>query len=146
MDSTFGPTTLPQNFKSYSYWWARLLKQQTSITVYHFADQGKQTSDFCFLLVPFSTHIHIRKIELYINAHIHLHIYIYTAISNGKQKPWRFSLIHLPLLIVQTEVCHLTVCWWRNTQKLSICKRTKCSKWTKQTCPSMPTAKFVKFT
>ncbi len=26
---------------------------------------------------------------------------------------------------MQTEVCRLSVCWWRNKQKLSICKRTK---------------------
>ncbi len=47
---------------------------------------------------------------------------------------------------MQTEYCHLSVCWRRNKQKLSICKQTrrtkltKRTKWTKQTkwtCPLM---------
>jgi hypothetical protein len=37
------------------------------------------------------------------------------------------------MLILQTEVCHLSVCWQRNKQKLSVCKQTKR---TKRTCPT----------
>jgi hypothetical protein len=40
--------------------------------------------------------------------------------SNGKRMPRRFSLI----LVVQTEVCRLSVCWRRNKQKLAVCNRT----------------------
>ncbi len=42
--------------------------------------------------------------------------------KNGK--PRRFSFIRYRLLIVQTEVCRLSVCLRRNKQKLSVCKRT----------------------
>ncbi len=40
-------------------------------------------------------------------------IYIYMLpfhMENGKKKPRHFSLIHYCLLIVQTEVCRLSVC------------------------------------
>ncbi len=39
-------------------------------------------------------------------------------ILNGKRKPVK------RLLIVQTEVCPLSVCWQRNKWKLSVCQRT----------------------
>jgi hypothetical protein len=35
------------------------------------------------------------------------------------------------LLIMQTEVCCLSVCWWRNKRKLSVYKQAKR---TKRTC------------
>jgi hypothetical protein len=57
-------------------------------------------------------------------------LFIYDAVSNGKR-----SLGDLPesynLLIVQTEVCRLSVCWRRYKRKLSVCTRTK------QACPSV---------
>jgi hypothetical protein len=89
-----------------------LLKQQTSITDYRLPDQGKQTSVFrfrlqrtsgslpfpffrlqqtygnCrFLLVPFFAVVCLCRLYLY--------LYLYSAVSNGKRKPRRFSLIRL---------------------------------------------------
>jgi hypothetical protein len=77
---------------------ARLLKQQTSIIVYHLpAPQGIQTSVLRFPLqktngslpFPFSIYIYICR---------YLSLYIYTAVSNSKRKTEAhvFSLIHLP--------------------------------------------------
>ncbi len=100
---------------------SRLLKQQSSITVYGFnwfTNQVKQTSVFNFLLVPFS-HIYI---SLLINTYKYIYTYIYYMYSiyiereryivyryryiytymhavlteNGIWKPRWFSLIHLP--------------------------------------------------
>jgi hypothetical protein len=45
--------------------------------------------------------------------------------------PCDFPLSVYSLLIVQTEVCRLSVYWRRNKQSLSVCKCTD------QTCPSM---------
>ncbi len=42
--------------------------------------------------------------------------------------PDHFPLSVYYLLIVQTEVCHLSICWRRNKRKFSVCKRTKVAK------------------
>jgi hypothetical protein len=60
--------------------------------------------------------------------------YIYAAVSNGKQKPNRFSLVRLSLLIVQTELSNLSFCCRRTKRKLSICKRI---------CPSIHNTKHI---
>jgi hypothetical protein len=95
----------------------------------------RQTSgSYCFLLVLFSLYIYLLKqhhfcIRIY--THIYMYVYIYAAISNRKRKPRQFSLIRLPLLIGQTEVCRMSLCWPKNKWKLSVCKQTK------RTCPSL---------
>jgi hypothetical protein len=69
-----------------------------------FADQGKQTSVFCFRLqqtngsccLYFYTNTHIHIAHIYIYTCIYTYIYIYAVIPNGKLKPRRFSLILLP--------------------------------------------------
>ncbi len=81
---------------------ARLLKQQTSFTVYYLATKennlpfyvhifiyGKQ--NYMYLLYIYDLYIHIH-ILININKHIH----IYAAVLNGKQKPRHFSLIRVP--------------------------------------------------
>ncbi len=77
---------------------------------------------------PFCAYINILR-WLHICFKIYIYIYIYILpfqMENGS--PGNNSLIHLlsaHLLIMQIEVCHLSVCWWRNKRKLSVCKRTK---------------------
>jgi hypothetical protein len=128
-----------------------------------FADHEKQTSVFCLqqtngsLLVSVSSiflkyidiNIYIgtqhmyRYIDIDIDLYIEIYIYSYTVYlyiywrfkgKTEKRKPRRFFLIIYRLLIVQTEICRLSVCLWRNKGKLSVCKRPKR---TKRTCPSM---------
>ncbi len=53
--------------------------------------------------------------------YLHINIHKYAAVSNGKCKSQRFSLNHYCLLIVQTEVCHLSVSLRRNKRKLPVC-------------------------
>jgi hypothetical protein len=43
--------------------------------------------------------------------------------ENGSPGDFPWSIYRL--LIVQTEVCRLSVCWRRNKQKVSVCKKTK---------------------
>jgi hypothetical protein len=62
-----------------------------------------------FPLVPFS---------------IYLYIYM-PPFQTEKGSPGDFPWSIYRLLIVQTEVFRLSVCWRRNKQKLSVCKRTK---------------------
>jgi hypothetical protein len=72
-------------------------------------------------------------IQIYLS--IYISIYIYMQLSqteNGSPGDFPWSVYHL--LIVQTEVCRLSVCLWRNKQKLSVCKGTKRTKWI---CPSV---------
>ncbi len=52
--------------------------------------------------------------------------------ENGN--PGDFPVSIYRLLIVQMEVCRLSLCLQRNKLKLSVCKRTK---WTKWSCLSM---------
>ncbi len=70
------------------------------------------------------------------------YIYIETAAymqlfqtKNGSPGDFPLSVYHL--LIVKTEVCHLSACLQRKKQKLSICKRTKWTERMNHTCPSM---------
>jgi hypothetical protein len=66
-----------------------------------------------------------------------IYICIYTAVSNGKRKHRRFSLIHLPFvhrIIRSLSFVHLLT---KNKRKLSICKRTK------RTCSSMSPCLYV---
>ncbi len=63
------------------------------------------------------------EINFFASKKFHQRAQFFTAaVSNGRRKPRRFSWIRLPWLIVQTEVCQLSVCWWRNKQQLSVCK------------------------
>jgi hypothetical protein len=72
-------------------------------------------------------------INIYIHIYIYIYIYVYPAVSNGKWKSRRFSLIHLPFAN-STNGSLLSVLWLRRKKwKLSICKWTKRIK---QTCPS----------
>jgi hypothetical protein len=68
--------------------------------------------------------------------YIYIFIYLYTHIYKLPFKMENGSPSEVPksvyrLLNLQTEVCCLFVCFWRNKRKLSVCK------WTKQTCLSM---------
>ncbi len=98
--------------------WARLLKKQTSTTVYHLPKANKschfilhlqQTKgSCCFPLVLFSVYIYILKrqhryiyIYIYLNISLYIFIDMYMYIyicwrPNRKQKSRQFSLIHLP--------------------------------------------------
>ncbi len=53
-----------------------------------------------------------------------------------------FPLFVYHLLIIQTKVCHVSVCWRRNKWKSSICKWIKWTKQTKQACQSVHTSNF----
>jgi hypothetical protein len=97
---------------------ARLLKQQTSITVYRLPTKENKlpfsvSSVFriyiCILkrqhilyrYVCIDRYISILCIYIYIyiisiSIYIYIYICIYTPVSNGKWKPRRFSLIRLP--------------------------------------------------
>jgi hypothetical protein len=54
--------------------------------------------------------------------------------KTDNRSPGDFPYSVYCLLIMQTEICRLSVSWRRNKQKLSVCKRTK---QTKRTCLSM---------
>ncbi len=86
-----------------------------------FANQGKKFFVFRCRF-PYTVHIYIEMTEIYVQ-----YIYIFC-------QPRRFFFIHYCLLILQTEVCCLSVCLRRNKWKLSVCKRTK---QTERTCPTM---------
>jgi hypothetical protein len=48
--------------------------------------------------------------------------------ENGSPRDFPKFVYHL--LIVQTEVCRLSICWRRYKRKLTVCKQTKQTKWT----------------
>ncbi len=102
--------------------WARLLEQRMLITVYRC---WPRKTNFCF---PQKTNGSLPFLCVCVC------VYIYKYICCFKQKTearniFPESVYHL--LTVQTGVCRLSVCWWGNKRKLSVCKRTK------RTCPSM---------
>ncbi len=128
--------------------WTRLLTQQSSFTVYRLpTKENKLPGSWCFPLVPFSVYTHIYTEN---GTNGKRNVYIYGSLPFPlvccKQKTKR-QIIHMPpfqtengipgdfsksvyrLLILQTEVCGLSVCWRRNKRKLSVCKETK------RTCP-----------
>jgi hypothetical protein len=85
--------------------------------------------------LPFSVSSLFRVCVLYIYIIIYIYIYIYMLLfqtENGS--PGDFSWSIYRLLIVQIEICRLSICWRRNKRKLSVCKRTR---WTKRTCLSI---------
>ncbi len=61
-------------------------------------------------------------------------MYMYSILpfrtKNGKRSLGNFPQSVYRLLIVQLELCLLSICWW-NKRKLPVCKQTK------RTCPSM---------
>jgi hypothetical protein len=128
-----------------------LLKKQSSIAVYRLPTKknkllfsvsvcSKQIEVYCFRFpfaankrkLPFSLSF-VFRIGIYMLP-FKLTVYIYAAVSNGKRKPNRFSLVRLSLLIVQTELSNLSVCCRRTKRKLSICKRI---------CPSIHNTKHI---
>ncbi len=134
--------------------WARLRKQQSSITVDGLPNKENKLSfsvssvfriyiyiyiyekrNYQYIYV----YIHISKyistylyIYIYI-LYIHIYIYIdrYTAVSNGKQKIRRFSLIRLPFAHRANGSLSFVRLLTKKQTEWSVCKRTK------RTCPSM---------
>jgi hypothetical protein len=106
---------------------ARLLPQQTPITVHRLLTKGNKH--------PFSVSVCRKngRLPFLFSASSVFRIYIYVdtcaAISN---RDFPYSVYRL--VIVNTEFCYLSLCLRRNKRKLSVCKRTKQTKWT---CPSM---------
>ncbi len=82
---------------------------------------------FVFIFIMIFT-LFVKK-NIYLYFYLYMYMSTYAAVSNGNQKPRRFSF-----LIVQTEVSRLSVCWWGNKRKLSVCRRAKRTKQTKRTC------------
>ncbi len=101
---------------------------ETAIVDYHLllVNQGIQTSVFRFRLqqkkrkfavslfrlqpqikLPFSVS---SIFGIYQHTLLFQYIYTYAALSNGKQIPRQFLLICFRLLIMQMEVCGLSVC------------------------------------
>jgi hypothetical protein len=116
--------------------WAHLLKQQSSITFYRLPTKEnklsfsvcifrlQQTNGNCrFLLYP-------RHVCVCLCVWGCLCVCV-SVMGNPKGKPRQFSLFIYLLLIMLTEGCSLSDCWWRNKRKLFVCKQTK------RTCPSM---------
>ncbi len=110
------------------------LSKQTEVCHFHFL-LSKQT-EFCHFRFPFAANKWKLPFSLSLSIYICIfllkqqHVSIYTTISNGKRKPRQFFSFYR-LLIVQIKVCHLSICWWRNKRKLSVCLRNK------RACPSM---------
>ncbi len=82
---------------------ARLLKQQTSFTIYRFAVFRLQQTNIsyrfrCRFHFPFVASKRNYSIYILIHIPIHIHTYIYNAVQteNGKQNPRHFSFIRLP--------------------------------------------------
>jgi hypothetical protein len=101
--------------------WPRFLTQQTSITFYRLPTKGKQT--FVWRKQTEDCRVHFPY--MYWNGSI----YIYILPFKTETEAQAIILIRLPF-IVQTEVCRLSVCLWRN-KGIFVCKRTK------RTCSSM---------
>jgi hypothetical protein len=90
---------------------------------------------FCIYIYIYQNSSIYIYIYMFIYIHLSLSIYIYIYIywymccsferkmENGS--PGNFPYAIYCLLIVQTEVCCLSVCLQRNKRKLSVCKRTK---------------------
>ncbi len=95
----------------------------------------QQTNKSCrFPLFTFSVYIYWwgsicieREMDIYMYIYIYIYEYVNATVSNEKQKPRWFpsSVYGYHLLIGQMEVCHLSVCLWRNKRKLSVCDQTK---------------------
>ncbi len=96
-------------------------------------------STFCGLHRDKEQYIYI-CIPISIYRYLYLNIHFYAAVLNGKRKPRQFSLSVYSLLIVQMEVCGLSVCLQSNIRKLFVCKQTK------RTCPSMVRSKYRRIT
>jgi hypothetical protein len=62
-----------------------------------------------------------KDIYPFIHPYISIDIYISSRFKREMKAGW-FFLIRL--LIVETEVCHLSICWRKSKRKLSIWKRT----------------------
>ncbi len=110
---------------------------ETPIVYYRlsFTNQGKETSVFRMYTCPYIfiyLYVNINLYTVYLCVCIYIHFYIYILpfqTENWSPGDFPYSVYHL--LIVQMEVWRWFVCWWRNKQKLSVCKRTK------RTWPSM---------
>jgi hypothetical protein len=101
-------------------------KRKFAVSVFHL----RQTNESCcFPLVSFSVDIYIYLCNyMYVYISMCISIQINAAVSNGKQNR---------LLIVQTEICRVSVCLRRNRRKLSVCKRTFGLNGLKRTCLSI---------
>ncbi len=77
------------------------------------------------------------KLPFYRTMCIYVYLYCCSKRKMEAQVIFFNPYVYL-MLILETEVCHLSVCWWRKKQKLSVCKWAKQTKRTKRTCPSMP--------
>jgi hypothetical protein len=88
-----------------------ICSKQQKFTISHFPLAANKWS-YRFLSVLFSIYIYIQYIKT--TAYIYTkNCTIYKLLfqtEKGKRKPRRFSLIRYHLLIVQTEVCCLSVC------------------------------------
>ncbi len=101
---------------------ARLLKQQTSITVYRLPTKENKQK---FAVSGFRIYIHWNG-SIYIYIYINMCISIYTVyklpsqLENGKRKPRRFSFICLPFAHRANRSLLFVCLFTRNKQKLSI--------------------------
>ncbi len=127
---TFWSITIKKGSLRINHRWARLLKQQSSIT---FIVCRQRKTNFSFLFAANtngSCHLlflymfkqqHIQKTQ----HHIYICIWTYAAILNRKWKTEAQVIFLNPfyrLLIMQAEVCCFSVCSPGNKRKLSICK------------------------
>ncbi len=79
------------------------------------------------------------SLEYCIYIYISITVYIYTCCRFKWKTEVQASFLNSFTLIVQTEVCHLSVCLQRKKWKFYVCKRTKRTKrtkWSKRTFPS----------
>jgi hypothetical protein len=93
----------------------------------------QQQTEVCHLRSPFAANGHYRFPLVSFCVYIYImFMYIYILpFQMEYRSPADFPSSVFRLLIMQTEVCRLSVCWRRNKRKLSICEQTK---WT---CLSM---------
>ncbi len=74
-------------------------------------------------------------LDIYIYVYIYMCVYVYLIYIYV----WKMETESVyRLLIVQTEVCRLSICLWINKRKLSVSKRTKQTKRTKRTKRTYP--------
>jgi hypothetical protein len=104
-------------------------------------ERGQTNFCYPYKYIYRKSNIYIYRLYIHISISIYSTVYIniniYAAVTNKKMEngsvgDFLSSVYHL--LIMQMEVCRMSVCLQRNKRKLSICKWTK---QTKQTCPSM---------